>query len=121
MFASMLSREDLESIRRIVREELARVGPATISPGPVAEAVVDGDELLAEFARARASVMRGIPGSTERALAAEARYRARHDESWQARVRRRRPSGADPHAPVTDDEMLAVLKAHRARYRRKAR
>lgn len=115
-----LSTRDLEQIRRIVREEVARaLGPPTSHSAP--SAVPDSDleepdpehRAIAEFARWTVRAARGEPGAAEQEMRAEALYRGRYDASWRRRARRK--LGMTGDEPLELDDALRALRLLKGR------
>jgi hypothetical protein len=133
----MLTREDLEAIRAIVREELARAlttpedrrraeeqrrwgdGFRKLAEMAPKKPHPDSSEgALRELARADVARMRREPGADERHLLAVAAYRVRFDESHQKRARR--TLGKAPDAALTDEDMMSAMKLWASRRKPKA-
>lgn len=117
-----LSKQDLNSIRLIVRDEIDR---ALLPKRDAADPSVIPDELAEEnnssgapspeeLGRAMIRALRGGPKEKAHHLRLEARFRVATNERWWiTRAMKARPSPSD--APVTVDEMEKYMLAHEER------
>ena len=99
----MLTKQDLESIRAVVREEIERALRTVSVQQDPSEQERREDDWITEYAAATLATMRDEPGSEERMFAAEL-TKVRHEiehaadaktrrrrELWLARLERRGP------------------------------
>jgi hypothetical protein len=126
----VLTRADLEAIRRIVREELDRaLGRRERNADQPPRAAASDDEPsdehaadMREMVAADLAALRGEPGAKQRERVARARYRLRWDELWCARAKRTLSMPEDARLSVED--MLRAMRlwdAANARVQAKAK